>query len=87
LNPGTEEGHAHEGMLDGKVAPEDLAQTVKEVERRILAVKADVRDQGQMDDVVTRGIAEFGKIDILYFLTDVGRGRTASQGPSGCTVG
>jgi SDR family mycofactocin-dependent oxidoreductase len=48
--------------------PEDLAQTVKEVEaldRRILAVKADVRDQGQMDNVVTRGIAEFGQIDIL----------------------
>ena len=48
--------------------PEDLAQTVKEVEaldRRILALKADVRDQRQMDDVVARGIAEFGQIDIL----------------------
>jgi SDR family mycofactocin-dependent oxidoreductase len=46
----------------------DLDETTSQVEaldRRILALRADVRDQGQMDDVVTRGIAEFGKIDIL----------------------
>ena len=47
---------------------EDLAETVRQVEaldRRALAVTADVRDQAQMDEAVTRGIAEFGKIDIL----------------------
>jgi len=46
----------------------DLDETTSQVEaldRRILAIQADVRDQGQMDDVVARGIAEFGKIDIL----------------------
>jgi len=47
---------------------EDLAETVRQVEaldRRALAVTADVRDQGQLDEAVSRGIAEFGKIDIL----------------------
>src|SRR6202012_5152174 len=48
--------------------PGDLEETVKLIEaydRRALAVKADVRDQGQLDAAVSRGIAEFGKIDIL----------------------
>jgi SDR family mycofactocin-dependent oxidoreductase len=47
---------------------DDLAETVRQVEaldRRALAVTADVRDQGQLDQAVSRGIAEFGKIDIL----------------------
>lgn len=47
---------------------DDLDETVKEVEaydRRALAIKADVRDQRQLDEAVSRGIAEFGKIDIL----------------------
>lgn len=47
---------------------EDLAETVRQVEaldRRALAVTADVRDQAQMDEAVSRGIAEFGRIDIL----------------------
>jgi SDR family mycofactocin-dependent oxidoreductase len=47
---------------------DDLDETVKLVEahdRRALAVQADVRDQGQLDAAVSRGIAEFGKIDIL----------------------
>lgn len=48
--------------------PQDHAETVRlveELDRRILAVDADVRDQAALDDAVTRGIAEFGKIDIL----------------------
>jgi SDR family mycofactocin-dependent oxidoreductase len=48
--------------------PDDLEETVKLVEaydRRALAIKADVRSQQQLDQAVTRGIAEFGKIDIL----------------------
>ena len=47
---------------------DDLAESVRQVEaldRRALAVTADVRDQGQLDEAVSRGIAEFGKIDIL----------------------
>ena len=47
---------------------DDLAETVRQVEaldRRAIAVTADVRSQQQMDDAVARGIAEFGKIDIL----------------------
>lgn len=52
-----------------KMASEDdLDETVKEVEaldRRALAVKADVRNQAQLDEAVSRGIAEFGQIDIL----------------------
>lgn len=48
--------------------PEDLAQTVKEIEaldRRVIAVQADVREFGAMRDAVARGIAEFGHLDIV----------------------
>jgi SDR family mycofactocin-dependent oxidoreductase len=48
--------------------PDDLDETVKLVEaydRRALAIKADVRSQQQLDQAVERGIAVFGKIDIL----------------------
>jgi NAD(P)-dependent dehydrogenase (short-subunit alcohol dehydrogenase family) len=47
---------------------DDLDETAKQVEaldRRILALKGDVRDQGQLDAAVAQGIAEFGQIDIL----------------------
>jgi len=47
---------------------DDLDETVRQVEAldgRALAVTADVRDQGQLDDAVARGIAEFGHIDVL----------------------
>ncbi|GAA0257777.1 mycofactocin-coupled SDR family oxidoreductase [Cryptosporangium japonicum] len=46
---------------------EDLAATVKEIEqldRRVLAAECDVRSSG-LDDVVARGLAEFGRIDVL----------------------
>jgi SDR family mycofactocin-dependent oxidoreductase len=48
--------------------PEDLAQTVKEVEaldRRILASKADVRNRDQLAQAIERGIAELGHLDIV----------------------
>jgi NAD(P)-dependent dehydrogenase (short-subunit alcohol dehydrogenase family) len=38
---------------------------VEALDRRILAIDADVRDQAALDDAVARGIAEFGRIDIL----------------------
>jgi SDR family mycofactocin-dependent oxidoreductase len=47
---------------------EDLDETVAQVEaldRRAVAVVADVRSQEQMDRAVEVGIAELGKIDIL----------------------
>ncbi len=47
---------------------DDLDETVRQVEaldRRALAVTADVRSQEQMDEAARRGLAEFGQIDIL----------------------
>lgn len=46
----------------------DLDETVRLVEaldRRIIAEVADVRDQAALDAVVARGLAEFGRIDIV----------------------
>jgi len=46
----------------------DLAQTVKEVEaldRRIVAVKADVRDFAGLDAALSEGLAQFGHVDIV----------------------
>ena len=48
--------------------PDDLAQTVKEVEatgRRIVARQADVRDLGSLRASVDAGLSEFGHIDIV----------------------
>ena len=47
---------------------DDLDETVRLVEaygRRVIAAKADVRSQEQLDAAVAAGIAEFGTIDIL----------------------
>lgn len=48
--------------------PEDLAETVKQVEaldRRILAREADVRDSEAVKSVVDDGVAELGRVDIV----------------------
>jgi SDR family mycofactocin-dependent oxidoreductase len=48
--------------------PDDLAQTVKEIEaldRRVIPVQADVRDAAAMDGVVQQALAEFGKLDVV----------------------
>ena len=48
--------------------PDDLAQTVKEVEaldRRIVAVTADVRDYGAVKAAVDDGVAQLGRLDIV----------------------
>jgi len=48
--------------------PEDLAQTVKEVEahdRRIIAGQGDVRDRDRLAEIVAEGIAQFGHLDIV----------------------
>lgn len=46
----------------------DLAETVAQVEaldRRIIAHRADVRSQEQIDAVVSAGVADFGRLDIV----------------------
>ncbi|MUL80790.1 MULTISPECIES: mycofactocin-coupled SDR family oxidoreductase [unclassified Mycolicibacterium] len=48
--------------------PEDLAETVRLVEatgKRILAVAADTRDLDALRAVVDKGVAEFGRLDII----------------------
>ena len=48
--------------------PDDLAQTVKEVEaldRRIVATRADVRDAGALKSALDAGVAELGRLDIV----------------------
>jgi SDR family mycofactocin-dependent oxidoreductase len=48
--------------------PDDLAQTVKEVEaldRRIIATEADVRDYGALKQALDKGVAELGRLDIV----------------------
>jgi SDR family mycofactocin-dependent oxidoreductase len=48
--------------------PEDLAQTVKEVEavgRRIIARKADVRIREQLAEVVAECMGTFGRLDVV----------------------
>ena len=57
------ESVAYAGATD-----DDLAATVKLVEerdRRIVARKADVRDQGAVRAVLDEGVAEFGRVDIV----------------------
>jgi SDR family mycofactocin-dependent oxidoreductase len=48
--------------------PEDLEETAKLVEktgRNIVTAQADVREAGQLREALERGIAEFGKVDIV----------------------
>lgn len=47
---------------------DDLAETVRQVEaldRRIVAERADVRDLDRLKEVVDRGVAELGRLDII----------------------
>jgi (+)-trans-carveol dehydrogenase len=48
--------------------PRDLAETVKEVEaldRRIIAVEADIRDLATLTQVASDGVAQLGRLDIV----------------------
>ncbi|MBP3036462.1 mycofactocin-coupled SDR family oxidoreductase [Arthrobacter sp. zg-ZUI100] len=52
----------------GMATAEDLQQTVKEVEaldRRIVAVEADVRDYNALKAAVDDGVAQLGRLDIV----------------------
>jgi SDR family mycofactocin-dependent oxidoreductase len=64
----TEETPSHPKTDYGLATAADMAATVTEIEtlgRDILAVPADVRSQSDMDEAVARGIAAFGKIDVM----------------------
>ncbi len=61
-----------EGQIDSvpyaMSTPEDMAQTVKEVEaldRRIVATQADVRDYAAVKAAVDEGVAQLGRLDIV----------------------
>jgi SDR family mycofactocin-dependent oxidoreductase len=61
--------------------PEDLAQTVKDVEaldRRIIAGQADVRVKSELKKVLDAGLAEFGRLDIVV----ANAGVTAMKSPT-----
>jgi (+)-trans-carveol dehydrogenase len=48
--------------------PEELAQTVKEIEaldRRIIATQADIRDYGALKAALDDGVAKLGRLDIV----------------------
>jgi SDR family mycofactocin-dependent oxidoreductase len=48
--------------------PEDLQQTVKEVEatgRKIIARQADVRDRNQLKATIDEALSNFGKVDVV----------------------
>jgi SDR family mycofactocin-dependent oxidoreductase len=48
--------------------PDDLAETVKEIEaldRRVVATQADVRDFGALKAALEAGVAELGRLDIV----------------------
>ncbi len=48
--------------------PEDLDETahmVEDLDRRVIAMQADVRDAARLAEVVQTGLAEFGHIDIV----------------------
>lgn len=48
-----------------KAQLDETVHLVEDLDRRCIAVKADVRDGKQVEAVVDRAISEFGKIDIL----------------------
>ena len=54
--------------------PDDLAETVKEVEaldRRIVAARADVRDYGALKAALDDGVAQLGRLDIVCANADI----------------
>jgi SDR family mycofactocin-dependent oxidoreductase len=62
--------------------PEDLAQTVKEVEatgRRMVARQADVRDPDQMREAFEAGSAELGSVGIVLANAGIGVGGTTQN--------
>ena len=62
--------------------PDDLEQTVKEVEalgRRIVAKEVDVRDYQDLKDALKEGTAELGPVQIVLANAGIGPGGMASN--------
>jgi SDR family mycofactocin-dependent oxidoreductase len=69
--------HQIESVTYPMATPEDLEQTVKEVEalgRRIVAQQADVRDAAALQQVFDAGTAELGPVDIVLANAGIGAG-------------
>jgi SDR family mycofactocin-dependent oxidoreductase len=57
-----------EGMQYPSASESDLMETVRQVEalgRRIVPVKADVRDFPALEEAIERGVGQFGRLDIV----------------------
>ena len=52
-------------VLLARTAPDELAEEIRGLGRRALAIAADVSDADAVDAAVKQAIAEFGKIDVL----------------------
>ena len=64
--------------------PEDLQETarlVEKLDRRIVAVRADVRDTGQLRSALERGVGELGRLDVVVAQAGIAplRGEPAMQ--------
>lgn len=62
--------------------PEDLEQTVKEVEslgRRIVAREADVRDAQALQQAFDEGVRELGRVDVVVANAGIGPGGDATD--------
>jgi SDR family mycofactocin-dependent oxidoreductase len=60
--------HDLESTKYAMASSEDLQETarlVEKLDRRVVAMQADVRDAGQLRAAIERGIAELGKLDIV----------------------
>ncbi|MEV5835043.1 mycofactocin-coupled SDR family oxidoreductase [Nocardia sp. NPDC052112] len=69
--------------------PEDLDETARLVQKaggRVLPIQADVRDPEQMRQAVQRGIAEFGKLDIVVAQAGIAGMRGEPQDQAWCDV-
>ena len=56
-------------------APEDLAETVKlvkDLDRRIMASEADVRDLAAVQALIDEGVREFGRLDVVCANAGIG---------------
>jgi SDR family mycofactocin-dependent oxidoreductase len=63
-------------------SPQDLAETVKEVEaldRRIIATQADVRDYDAIKAALDDGVAQFGRLDIVSANAGIASYGTAAE--------
>lgn len=52
-------------VLLARSAPDELAQEIRSLGRRALALACDVSDNGQVEAAVKQSMGEFGKIDVL----------------------